>query len=38
MTSVDYGFHVKLGQDVSRHQGRWMWRIAARSMTALLRL
>jgi|RhiMethySRZTD1v2_1073278.scaffolds.fasta_scaffold18233_12 hypothetical protein len=27
MTSDDYGFPVKLGQDVSRHQGRWMWRI-----------
>jgi hypothetical protein len=27
MASNDYGFPVKLGQDVSRHQGRWMWRI-----------
>jgi len=24
----DYGFPVTLGQDVSRHHGRWMWRIA----------
>jgi len=23
----DYGLPVKLGQDVSRHSGRWMWRI-----------
>jgi hypothetical protein len=23
----DYGFPVRLGQDVSRHSGRWMWRI-----------
>ena len=30
MTSDDYGFPVKLGQDVSRHHGRWMWRIEVR--------
>ena len=28
MTSDHYGFPVKLGQDLSRHAGRWMWRIA----------
>jgi hypothetical protein len=30
MTSHDYGFSVKLDQDVGRHHGRWMWRIEVR--------
>jgi hypothetical protein len=27
MASDDYGFPVKLAQDVSPHPGRWKWRI-----------
>jgi hypothetical protein len=27
MASDDYGFPIKLGQHVSQHPGRWMWRI-----------
>jgi hypothetical protein len=30
MATDHYGFPVKLVQHVSRHQGRWMWRIEVR--------
>jgi hypothetical protein len=35
MVSNDYGFPIKLGQEVSWHPGRWMWRIEIREPSTM---